>query len=84
MSRVTTKGQVTIPAEIRKRYGLLPHSEVEIIEEGGKVVITLREGGGNRGERIAEKLRGRLKGKAKMTTEELMALTRGEDDGTFR
>ncbi len=26
--RVTTKGQVTIPQEIRERFGLLSHSEV--------------------------------------------------------
>jgi AbrB family looped-hinge helix DNA binding protein len=28
-SRVTTKGQVTIPQEIRERFGFLPHTEVE-------------------------------------------------------
>lgn len=27
--RVTTKGQVTIPQEIRNRLGLLPNTEVE-------------------------------------------------------
>ena len=27
--RITAKGQVTIPAEIRERAGLLPHTEVE-------------------------------------------------------
>ena len=27
--RVTTKGQVTIPQDIRERLGILPHSEVE-------------------------------------------------------
>ena len=27
--RITSKGQVTIPAEIRERAGLLPYTEVE-------------------------------------------------------
>jgi AbrB family looped-hinge helix DNA binding protein len=27
--RITTKGQVTIPVEIREKLGLLPNSEVE-------------------------------------------------------
>ena len=27
--RITSKGQVTIPADIRERAGLLPHTEVE-------------------------------------------------------
>jgi AbrB family looped-hinge helix DNA binding protein len=81
---VTTKGQITIPAELRRKYGLLPHAEVEVVEKDGHVVVRLKEGGMNRGRWIAEQLRGRLSGKATMTTDELMALTRGEDDGTFR
>ena len=28
--KTTTKGQVTIPVEIRERLGLLPNTEVEI------------------------------------------------------
>ena len=32
--RITTKGQVTIPVEIRERLGLLPNSEVEFSVEG--------------------------------------------------
>ncbi len=28
--RISSKGQVTIPADIRKRAGLLPHTEVEL------------------------------------------------------
>jgi AbrB family looped-hinge helix DNA binding protein len=32
--RITSKGQVTIPAEIRKRAGLLPHTEVEFQFDG--------------------------------------------------
>ena len=35
--RITSKGQVTIPIDIRERAGLLPHTEVEF-EFDGKVV----------------------------------------------
>jgi AbrB family looped-hinge helix DNA binding protein len=35
--RMTTKGQVTIPVEIRERAGLLPNTEVEFAMEGGVV-----------------------------------------------
>jgi AbrB family looped-hinge helix DNA binding protein len=38
--RVTTKGQVTIPKEIRERMGIGPGSEVEFVptEEGARLV----------------------------------------------
>ena len=37
---VTPKGQVTIPAELRKKYKINPGSKVEITEEEGKITIT--------------------------------------------
>ena len=37
--RITTKGQVTIPIEIRKKLGLLPNSEVEFEIVGNAVRI---------------------------------------------
>ncbi len=39
--RITSKGQVTIPAEIREQAGLLPHTEVNF-EFDGKVVRLVR------------------------------------------
>ena len=36
---VTSKGQVTIPAHLRKKYSITENSKVEIIEEDGKIVI---------------------------------------------
>lgn len=36
---VTRKGQVTIPIEIRRKYGIEVGSRVEVVEEGGKIVI---------------------------------------------
>jgi AbrB family looped-hinge helix DNA binding protein len=74
--RITSKGQVTIPAEIRERAGLLPHTEVEF-EFDGKTVRIRRAGqaGQGRGGRIVAHLRGR--GDVKMSTDAIMALTRG-------
>ena len=37
--RITTKGQVTIPREIRDRLGLLPHTQVELELAGDHVRI---------------------------------------------
>ena len=42
--RVTTKGQVTIPAEIREKAGLLPHTDVEFIFDGRHVRIMRKPG----------------------------------------
>ena len=39
--RITSKGQVTIPADIRERAGLLPHTDVDF-EFDGEVVRIVR------------------------------------------
>jgi AbrB family looped-hinge helix DNA binding protein len=39
MPKVTTKGQITIPQDIRKRFGFLPGIEVDIIDKDNKVLI---------------------------------------------
>jgi AbrB family looped-hinge helix DNA binding protein len=75
--RITSKGQVTIPAEIREQAGLLPHTEVEF-EFDGKVVRILRAKARkrSRGALLVDHLRGR--GDVPMSTEAIMALTRGD------
>lgn len=74
--RITSKGQVTIPIEIREQAGLLPHTEVAF-EFDGEVVRLIpaasRKQNG-RGARIVAHLRGR--GDVAMSTEAIMALTR--------
>jgi AbrB family looped-hinge helix DNA binding protein len=79
--RITTKGQVTIPQEIRERLGLLPYTEVEfeVVDDW----VRLRKAKptdpvGPRGRAVLAALRGSARGG--MTTDEIMALTRGEDD----
>ena len=67
--RITSKGQVTIPAEIRERAGLLPHTEVAF-EMDGDVVRIVRvkdRRGRGRGARVVAHLRGR--GDVTMTTD---------------
>lgn len=41
VGRVSDKGQLTIPADIRRRQGIAPGSRVEIIERGDELVIRL-------------------------------------------
>jgi AbrB family looped-hinge helix DNA binding protein len=74
--RVTTKGQVTIPVEIREKAGLLPHTEVEF-ELDAKGVHIRRAKTPRREGRGAAAV-GRLRGQAtvRMSTDEIMALTR--------
>jgi AbrB family looped-hinge helix DNA binding protein len=71
--RITSKWQVTIPAEIRERAGLLPHTEVEF-EFDGKVVRIVRAKArkDGRGVRLIAHLRGR--GDVAMSTDAIMAL----------
>jgi AbrB family looped-hinge helix DNA binding protein len=42
-SALTSKGQVTIPAEVRRRLGLLPGDRVAFIVEGEAVRILRKE-----------------------------------------
>ncbi|MEW6667748.1 MAG: AbrB/MazE/SpoVT family DNA-binding domain-containing protein [Thermodesulfobacteriota bacterium] len=39
MSRVTSKGQITIPQNIREKFGFVPGAEVEVIVQDGRVVV---------------------------------------------
>jgi len=75
--RITTKGQVTIPQGIRERYGLLPHTEVEFVEEEGTVVLRKAEGGNRQAREWVRRYRGTAD--AGLTSDEIMRLTRGED-----
>jgi AbrB family looped-hinge helix DNA binding protein len=76
--RITSKGQVTIPVEIREQAGLLPHTEVDFEFDGNVVRIVPATTGhrDGRGARLIAHLRGR--GDVAMSTDAIMALTRGE------
>lgn len=70
--RVTTKGQVTIPRNVREILGITPESDIEFREDHGKfyIVKTTKPKTTNK----FKKLRGIAS--AKMTTDEIMNLTR--------
>ena len=75
--RITSKGQVTIPIEIRKQLDIGPDTEVEFEVVGN--VVQLRKIGGNheRGKRVlARLLSSRYAGPS---TDELLAMTRGAE-----
>jgi AbrB family looped-hinge helix DNA binding protein len=77
--KITSKGQVTIPVEIREKLALLPNSEVEFEIVGQTVRIRKvrrAKGQGRRGKSLVARLRG--KGSVRMSTDEILALTRGE------
>jgi AbrB family looped-hinge helix DNA binding protein len=72
--RVTTKGQVTIPLAVREKLKITPATEVDFLEEKNRIYLVKREGR-DKGVRKFNKLRGM--GNVRMTTDEIMALTRG-------
>ncbi len=76
--KVTSKGQVTIPIELREQYGMFPDTEVEFFPDVDQIVIRKKSKSNSRGRKLIEAMRG--KGTIKMTTDEIMALTRGELD----
>lgn len=74
---VTSKGQVTIPKKVRDRLGIKPGTSVEFepTEDGHFMLVK-----SGRKRAPAKSPFARLRGAAtvKMSTDEIMALTRGE------
>lgn len=71
--RITSKGQVTIPQEIREQLGLLPYCEVEFELDGDSVRVR-KARRASRGAAVVERLRG--KATTRLTTDQILALTR--------
>ena len=40
--KIGERGQITIPQKLRKRYGLQPPTEVEFVEESGRLILRKR------------------------------------------
>jgi len=74
--RVTEKGQITIPKELRDALGIGAGTEVEFERRKDVILVRKTTTGTGRGARLAERLRGR--GDVEMTTDEIMALTRAD------
>jgi len=75
MSALTTKGQVTIPKPVRDRLGVKPGDEVTF-ELGADGRVTVSKARGKPSKSRFAALRGRA-GKG-LSTDQIMALTRGE------
>jgi AbrB family looped-hinge helix DNA binding protein len=69
--RVTQKGQVTIPLEVRRALGIHPGSDVEfeVDEQGARMLV-------DRDHAVREVARMRGAGDVELTTDEILALTR--------
>lgn len=72
--RVSEKGQVTIPKELREALGIGAGTQVAFERADDAIVVRKVEGGSNRGRDMVNRLRGR--GDVRLSTEEIMALTR--------
>jgi len=70
--RVTTKGQVTIPRNVRERLGIAAETDVEFHEDNGRFYIVKKSK--NKRTTKFNKLRGIAT--AKLSTDEIMSLTR--------
>ena len=74
--KVTSKGQVTIPQHLREKAGIVPGSEVEFVEgPDGRLHVRKIDGHG-RGADLVARMRGQ--GQVRLSTEEILALTRGK------
>ncbi|WP_433523387.1 AbrB/MazE/SpoVT family DNA-binding domain-containing protein [Nocardia pseudovaccinii] len=80
MVLLNSKGQVTIPAQLRAKHNLREGDDVEIIEVDGTLRIVRTEGVPTRGQRLVRRLRGTADSRdiEGMSTDEIMDLLRGE------
>lgn len=74
--RLNSKGQVTIPADLRHKHGFAEGDEVNVVEDGDTLRIVHAVDAASRGERIVARMRGTAT--TTMSTDELMELLRGE------
>lgn len=80
--RLTSKGQVTIPQNIRELAGLAPGSEVEFEFHQGRVWIEKVESDQTRRRQKISTALGAVAGSAtnsKLRTDEILRMTRGEE-----
>ncbi|MDI6028637.1 AbrB/MazE/SpoVT family DNA-binding domain-containing protein [Corticibacterium sp. UT-5YL-CI-8] len=81
--RVTEKGQVTIPRNIRLKLGIMPGTEVDFVQRADGVVELVRVPGGRESvlHRSLEDWFAKVEGTSDggLTSDEIMTLTRGGD-----
>jgi AbrB family looped-hinge helix DNA binding protein len=71
-ARVTRKGQITIPKQIRDRLGLRPGDDLDVVAEGGMIAIRKRVGS-----KPFARFRGYLRGHAGKNADQLVEELRG-------
>lgn len=74
--RLNSKGQVTIPAGLRQKYGFREGDDVDVIEDGTALKIVHRGADQSPAERIIRRMWGAAG--PGPSTDELMELLRGE------
>jgi AbrB family looped-hinge helix DNA binding protein len=74
--RLNSKGQVTIPAELRERHGLHEGDEVDVVDDGETLRIVRAEASPTRGQRLVRRMHGRAT--TTMSTDQLLGLLRAE------
>lgn len=75
MPKITSKGQVTIPQDIRNKFGFLPGMDVEIIVENNKPIIVK-----SRDENRFMKWLGRKVKKSRVSVDHMVDQLRGRTD----
>lgn len=77
--RLTSKGQLTIPQEIREKLGLLTGTEVEFEVDGDTVRVRKARAPArpDRGRALVDRMRGKAT-RRRLSTDEIMQLTRGK------
>jgi AbrB family looped-hinge helix DNA binding protein len=74
--RVNSKGQVTIPAQLREKHGLREGDEVDVVEDDEGLRIVRVAGSQTRGQRLVAHMRGRAT--TDMSTDDLLGLLRDD------
>lgn len=74
--KIIGKGKITHPKRVREKLGVAPLSKVEFVEEIGRVFL-VNKGVGEPENQDFARLRGCAR--VRMSTEEVMLLTRGEE-----
>lgn len=74
MATVTSKGQITLPKEVREALGLVPGSQVEFVLEPGRVILRKQVS-----PEVLQRWQGRLRGKLPASSvDSLLEMLRGE------
>ena len=73
--RVSARGQITIPVHLRRKFGILKGREVEFLEEDGRLYVRV-SGCSEKAKEIVRRMTG--KGDVPLSTDEILALTRGK------